>query len=318
MPKIAILDRGYDHYDFERDLISGAGYELHMYEGDSEDHDAKALFAADAEGIFVRWTKVDAHFLARCPVLKVIIRYGAGYENIDIDAATAAGVKVANVGGYGNHSVSDHALALIYASIRGLFRGNAGFHDHFGKAPFPEMFELHRKTLGIIGLGRIGGTLAGKAGGVFERVVAADPYIPDTRFRDLGVEQVSLEELLEMSDVISIHCNLSPETTHLLNKNAFSRMQRRPYLVNTARGPVIETEALLEALDREQVRGAGLDVFDSDIPSQIDSRITNHPRIICTGHYAWYSENSIEALQQIAARNMVALLRGEQIADSLN
>ncbi len=316
--KIAILDAGYDHYRYEKELLSRSGYELHIFRGNREDHQAKNNFASDAVGLFVRWTPIDASFLSKCPQLKVIIRYGAGYENIDLEAGSRANVKVANVGGYGNHSVSDHALSLIYASIRGLFHGTAGFRDHFGRAPFPEIFELHRKTLGIIGLGRIGGTLAWKAGGLFNKVVASDPYIPDERFINLGVEKIDLEQLLRQSHVISIHCNLTSETRHLIDSTAFQLMDQQPFLINTARGPVIETGALLQALDNGQVRGAGLDVFNSDLPSEIDPRILDHPRIIATGHYAWYSENSLDELQKRAAQNMVALLRNETIEDSLN
>jgi len=316
--KIAVLDTGYDHYQYESDLLAQAGYELKVYQGSNDDHDAKIRFAADAAGLFVRWTQIDEVFITACPNLKVIIRYGAGYENIDINAASHKNISVANVGGYGNHSVSDHALSLIYANTRGLFRGNANFQSLFGSAPFDDMFELHRKTLGIIGLGRIGGTLANKAVGLFKNVIASDPYIPDSRFNDLSVEKVNLEDLLQQSHVISIHCNLTPETTHLINNKAFSKLGQKPYIINTARGPVIDTKALLKALENGQVRGAGLDVFDSELPAKIDQRILNHPRIIATGHYAWYSENSVDELQKRAAHNMASLLKGNKIEDCLN
>ena len=299
--RIAVLDRGYKHYNFERKLLSGHGYELDLYEGDDADYSAKIKFASDAVGMFVRWTRIDEAFLIKCPKLEVIVRYGTGYENIDLKAATRAGVRVANVGGYGNHSVSDHALSLIYASIRGLFPGTAGLRENFTKAPYPRIFELHRKTLGIIGLGRIGGTLAGKAAGLFQKVLASDPHIPDSRFRGLGVEKSTLDSLLRQSHVISIHCNLTSETRHLIDRRAFGIMDQKPYVINTARGPVIESEALLEALENNQIPGAGLDVFDSEIPGEIDERILGHSKIIATGHYAWYSENSLDELQKRAA-----------------
>jgi D-3-phosphoglycerate dehydrogenase len=302
----------------EEGLLSKHGYVLDLFEGSNDDHAAKIRFAAGAVGVFVRWTMVDEEFLSSCPLLKVIIRYGAGYENIDLDAANASGVKVANVGGYGNHSVSDHALSLIYACTRGLFPGTAGILEHFGKPPFQRVFELHRKTLGIIGLGRIGGTLARKAGGLFQKVLASDPYIPDKRFLELGVEKTSFKDVLRQSHVISIHCNLTEETRHLLDTEAFTRMEHQPYVINTARGPVIETDALLEALDKNLIPGAGLDVFDSELPEEINPRILAHPRIIATGHYAWYSENSLEELQKRAAENMVALLQNRSIEDALN
>ncbi len=318
MKKIAILDTGYPSYEKERRLLHSNGYELVIFEGDRADITSRIRLAGKAEGIFVRWTRIDEPFLEKCPSLKAIVRYGAGYENIDLEAAARTGIRVANVGGYGNHSVSDHALALIFASARGLFPGVAGFRENFGKPPFERMIEFHRNTLGIIGLGRIGGTLASKAGFLFKEVLASDPYIADSRFMDLNVIKTDLQKLLKKSDVISIHCNLTEETTGLIGHQEFRKMDRFPILVNTARGPVIETGALLEALEQGKVHSAGLDVFHSEIPGQIDRRLLSHPRVIATGHFAWYSENSLEELQKRAAENMLALLAGKSPEDSLN
>jgi len=318
MKRIAVLDRGYKDYRYEQAALRALNCALFLYEGSAEDRDAKIRFASDASGIFVRGTIIDEAFLAACPRLRAIVRYGAGYDNIDLDAATKAGVKVANVGAYGNHAVSDHALSLIYAQVRGLFPGAAILEEQFGTPPFPRVLELHRKKLGIIGLGRIGGTMARKARGLFGQVLSSDPYIPDARFTDLGVRKSSLEELLQESHVISIHCNLTDETRHLLNRTAFQLMEKKPFLINTARGPIIESDALLEALEKGEVAGAGLDVFDSEIPGEIDPRILRHPRIIATGHYAWYSENSMDDLQKRAASNMSALLQNRFVEDALN
>lgn len=316
--KIVILDTGYDNYTFEKQLLREHGYHLEIFKGEKHDLHGKKAFSKDAVGIFIRWTKIDEGFLRQCPKLKVIIRYGAGYENVDLTAATRATVKVANVGGYGNHSVSDHALALMYACARGLFQGVQALRNNFGKPPFERMFELHRKTLGIVGLGRIGGTLATKAVHLFKQVLAYDPYIADTRFTDLGVQKASFDALLRNSEIISLHCNLTDETRNMIDKPAFEKMDKKPILVNTSRGPVIENKELLNALDSGKVFMAGLDVYDSELPDEIPVDILTHPRIITTGHYAWYSENSIAALQKRAAQNMVALLEGREIKDTLN
>ncbi len=318
MIKIAILDTGYENYAYEKNLINQHGYSLEIFNGEKSDASGKMAFAKDAVGIFVRWTKVDELFLKNCPQLKVIIRYGAGYENIDLEAATRAGVKVANVGGYGNHSVSDHALALIYACGRGLLEGVQTLKNHFGKPPFDRMFEFHRKTLGIIGLGRIGGTLATKAVHLFNQVLAYDPYIPDSRFTGLGVTKATFDELLMGCDVISLHCNLTDETRNMIDNPAFEKMKKSPIIVNTSRGPIIDTHALLFALDSGTVFRAGLDVYDSELPEQIPTKLLNHPKTITTGHYAWYSENAITVLQMRATQNMVSLLQGKEIEDCLN
>lgn len=316
--KVTVLDTGYENYSVEEQLLRQHGYNLEIFKGEKHDLNEKIAFSNDAVGIFVRWTKVDEAFLQRCPRLKVIIRYGAGYENIDLKAATRTNVAVANVGGYGNHSVSDHALGLMYACVRGLFQGMSTLKGNFGKPPFERIFEFHRKTLGIIGLGRIGGTLATKAVHLFNHVLAYDPYIPDSRFTDLGVQKCSFDELLLNSDVISLHCNLTDETRNLIDQPAFEKMGKTPIIVNTSRGPVIESKALFNALNSNNVFMAGLDVYDSELPDEIPDEILSHPRIIATGHYAWYSENSISELQKRAAQNMVALLEGKQIEDLLN
>lgn len=319
MPKkIAVLDTGYEDYNFEKNLLAKNGYELQVFVGEKADLEGKIALSKDAEGLFIRWTIINDYFLNQCPNVKVIVRYGAGYENVDLEAASRANVKVCNVGGYGNHSVSDHAISLMYACARGLLQGASSLKRNFGKPPFNRMFEMHRKTLGIIGLGRIGGTLATKAVHLFEKVMAYDPYIPDTRFKSLNVDQACFEDVLKKSDVISLHCNLTEETRHLINGNAFAKMKKAPVLINTSRGPVVETGAMLGALHSQQIFRAGLDVFNSEIPDEIPDEILNHPNIIATGHYAWYSENSIAELQKRAAENMVALLQGKPIEDLLN
>ncbi len=316
--KVVVLDTGYDNFTQEQNLLESSGFELKIFNGKKTDAKAKLEFSTDAIGIFVRWTEINDEFLKECPDLKAVVRYGAGYENIDINAATQRNIKVSNVGGYGNHSVSDHALSLIYACARGLFQGASSLHNNFGKPPFLNMFELHRKTLGIIGLGRIGGTLAKKANHLFKDVLANDPYIPDFRFSDCIVIKSSFDKVISESDVISIHCNLTKETTGLIGSKEFDKMAHHPIIVNTARGRVIETNSLLNALNSGKIHSAGLDVFNSEIPVEISKDILNHPQIITTGHYAWYSENSIEELQKRAARNMVALLNDKKIEDSLN
>jgi len=315
---IAILDTGYDSYEYETNLLEENGYQLQIFDGAKDDDAGKLEFARDATGIFIRWTVIDQKFLEQCPELKVIVRYGVGYDNIDLNAVNRAGVKVAIVRGYANHSVSDHALALMYGCARGLALAGPAIKTQFGKPPFEPMIEFHDKTLGIIGMGRIGGTLASKTVHLFNNVLASDPYLPDSRFEELAVQKSTLDSLLENSDVISVHCNLTKETYHLVDNNAFNKMKKIAILINTARGPIVHTPALLEALADGKLHSAGLDVFDTEIPEEIpETLLTNH-KIITTGHYAWYSENAMAELQRRAALNMIALLHGEKIEDCLN
>ncbi len=318
MAIVAIIDTGYRSYEYEKELFAGMGCELQIFQGERVDIPAKKELAMKAEGILVRDTPIGEEVFAGAPELKYIVRYGTGYDNIDVEAATERGIKVANVQGYGNHSVSDHALALMFACIRGLPTGEKNVLTSFGKPPFPEVFELHDKTLGIIGLGRIGGTLCEKARHLFSRVLASDPYITDEKFREHGAEKSSLENLLEKSHVISLHCNLTDETRHLLNWEAFSKMGQQPVVVNTSRGPVIDAKALLEAAEGNRIHSAGIDVYENEPADQRQEGLVSHPRIITTGHYAWYSDRSIRIMQKRAADNLASMLKGEMIEDLLN
>ena len=318
MAIVAIIDTGYKSYDYEKELFPGMGYDLQIFPGERVDIPAKQALAMKAEGILVRTTPIGEEVFAEAPDLKFIVRYGTGYDNIDVEAATARGIKVANVQGYGNHSVSDHALALMFACIRGLPTGEKNIMTSFGKPPFPEVFEMHDKTLGIIGLGRIGGTFCDKARHLFSRVLATDPYIPDEKFSRHGAEKSDLENLLQKSHVISLHCNLTDETRQLLNREAFSMMGQCPVVVNTSRGPVIDASALLEAADEMRIHSAGIDVYENEPADQRQEGLVSHPRIITTGHYAWYSDRAIRIMQKRAADNLAGMLRGEMIEDCLN
>ena len=318
MSKIKILDTGYDSFSYEEQLFQSNGYEFQIWTGEKGDLAGKTAFASDADGLLIRWTLVNDQFLAEMKSLKAIVRYGVGYDTIDLEAASRAGVKVANVQGYGNHAVSDHALALMYACNRLLTQGQKEIRKTFGAPPEKRILDFYECTLGIVGLGRIGGTLCRKAVHVFHRVIASDPHISDERFGEVGAEKVSLEELMKESDFISIHCNLTEETEGLLNTKIFELAKKCPTIINTARGPVIDQDALLKALENQQIYSAGIDVFNSEIASELPEDLLKHPKIISTGHYAWYSMQSHRELQKRAADNLLALLRGETIEDCLN
>ena len=318
--RVVVLDTGYESFAQEEAILASIGCELGIFPGDRHDRQGKMDFARGAVGMFVRWTVVDEEFLGKVPGLRAIVRYGVGYENIDLAAASRRGVRVSNVQGYASHSVSDHALALILACVRGFRVGtDTGYlRTRFGAAPEKETPELREMTLGIIGLGRIGGTLCGKALGLFRRVLACDPYIPEERFRSLGAVRTRLEPLLGESDVVSLHCNLTDETRFLICERTLALMRPRAILINTARGPVVDEEALVRALESGRLHGAGLDCFWDEPPLANRDRLLAHPRVIATGHYAWYSSASGRELQRRAAENMVAMLEGRIPQDCLN
>ncbi len=316
--KVVILDSGYNSYAFEKALFEGKGFQLKIhphYKGKKEE---KMEFAKDADGILVRHTVVDEAFLSKMKNLKAVVRYGVGYDNVDVQACTRFGVKVANVQGYANHSVSEHALALLFSCTRALWNTQEQLTQKFAAPPTEDIFELHDKTLGIIGLGRIGSTLSQKAAPLFKKIIGYDPYKPQRYFNRFPVQKVEMGELLERSDIISLHCNLTEETSRILNENSFLRMDKKPVIINTSRGETIDEKALLKALNNGQIHSAGLDVFENEPPTNAQQELIKHPRTICTGHYGWYSDRAATELQRRAARNLLNLLNNEQIEDQLN
>lgn len=316
--KVVILDSGYKSYAFEKELFEENGFQLKihpLYKGKKAE---KMEFAKDADGILVRHTIINETFLSKMKNLKAVVRYGVGYDNVDVEACTRYGVKVANVQGYANHSVSEHTLALILSCSRALWNTHEQIIQKFASPPTENIFELHEKTLGIIGLGRIGSTLSKKAAPLFSKIIGYDPYKPQRYFNRFPVQKVEIEELLEESDIISLHCNLTEETTHLINEKAFSQMKKKPVIINTSRGETIDEKALLNALNNHIIHSAGLDVFEKEPITKAQQSLINHPRTVCTGHYAWYSDRAAKELQKRAAHNLFHLLNDEQIEDQLN
>ncbi len=316
--EIVILDSGYKSYEYESELFEKNGFTLKIHPTYHGDKNEKKEFARNADGILVRHTKIDEEFLSGLSNLKAVVRYGVGYDNVDVNACTRFGIKVANVQGYANHSVSDHALAMLLTCSRGMWNTTSQLKEKFAAPPIPEIFELHDKTLGIIGLGRIGGEFCKKASNLFQKTIVSDPYIAEDRFAQLNAQKVSFEQLLQESDVISIHCNLTPETTHLFNSDSFALMRKKPVIINTSRGEVIDEKALLSALNSGQIHSAGLDVFENEPTNENQKGLIGHERTICTGHYAWYSDSSARELQIRAANNLLNFMLGKTVEDCLN
>ncbi len=315
--KIGVLDSGYISYSIEEQHVKKYGYELEVFRDHYGNISEKIEFSKDKTGLFIRQTEIDKFFLDQCPELKAIVRYGIGYDNINLEEAKAHRVKVANVQGYATNCVSEHAMALMFACLRSLPKGMVDIHNRFGKPPVPDIFELHDKTLGIIGLGRIGSRFASNCRHIFKRVLAADPYIAEVKFRKVGAIRSELNELLAESHVISLHCNLTKETYHLINRETIGMIKNRPIIINTARGPVMNERDVWCALNENRIHSAGIDVWEDEPLTSKQRSLTDHSRVVSTGHYAWYSEYSSLELQKRAAENMVGLLKGKNVPDQI-
>lgn len=313
--KIVITDCDHDSIVPEKEVAEQYGVDLVLAQATTQDEVIAA--AADADGIVVQYARIDAEVLDALPRLKSIGRYGVGVDTIDVDAATARGVAVSNVPDYGTEAVSDHAIGLALAVGRGIVRLDRGLRT--GSADFVPIKPLHQvrgRVFGIIGLGLIGTATARKARGMGFEVVAADPRHELGSVVD-GVTVVTLEELLVAADVVSMHTPLTPDTHHLLSTEQMAKMKPNAILVNTSRGGVIDTEALVEALGKKRIYGAALDVHETE-PIPADHPLTTFDTVVLTPHIAWYTEESYFELKRRTVENVAQLISGERPENILN
>ncbi|MDB5838811.1 MAG: C-terminal binding protein [Herminiimonas sp.] len=300
--KILITDFDYPDLDLEKELYGAAGIEVVAAQCRTEEDVIAA--ASGCEGLLVQYAPVGAKVFAAHPQIRIVSRYGAGFDTVNTRDARAAGVWVANSPDYGVGEVATHALAMTLALLRHVV-----FYDRDvrnGQWHFSSAGELRRvsdMTIGILGLGRIGKRMAHVSRNSFRRVIAADPYIIDGDF-PAYVERVSTEELFAQADAVSLHVPLNDETRSMVNAELLNRMRPGGVLVNTARGGLIDMEGLLAALDAGRLDGAALDVLPEE-PPQPDARILRHPRVILSPHAAFYSVPAEKELRRKAAQNLI-------------
>ncbi len=277
--------------------------------------------ARDCDGLVSLLTDtVDGDLLDACPRLRVVSNMAVGFDNLDVPAATARGVLVGNTPGALTETTADFAFALLMAAARRVVEGadyvRAGQWRTWG----PMLLlgaDIHHATLGLIGLGRIGGEVAKRARGFDMRVLYYAVHRQEEVERELGITYAALDELLAQADFVSLHTPLTPETRHLMNRARFAQMKPSAALINTARGPVVETEALVEALRSGQIAYAALDVTEPE-PLPADHPLVSLPNCIVTPHIASASHVTRGKMAAIAARNLIAGLNGEPLPAGLN
>lgn len=257
----------------------------------------------DVDVLIVGGVRVTADIFEQFPKLKLVIRGGTGVDRIDLDAAAGRGVVVTNVPDYATHEVADHTILLMLSVVRALSHFRAGVDQNWVDVERPPVIRLHGSRLGIIGLGRIGSAVAGRAKALGMDVVAHDPLIEPSKFAKAAVTDVAPGELFATSDVVTLHAPLTPTTRHILDDAAFQQMGRTPYVINTARGELIDTAALVRALDAGTVRGAGLDVLEGEPEVAVQQpALLNRDDVIVTPHVAWYSQGAQEQLGRSVAQ----------------
>lgn len=268
--------------------------------------------ARDADGVLVTYAKLPGELLRQLQRCKVIGRFGLGVDNIDIKAAAAQNIVVTYVPDYCLREVSDHAMALVLALARKVPFSNSLVQQ--GRWEMPAVVPIRRlegQILGLVGLGNIPRRVVPKAKAFGFKVIAHDPFIAAAVAQELGVELVSFERLLEISDFISVHAPLTSQTRSLFNADAFKRMKKGAYVVNTARGPLVDEAALAAALDAGHLGGAALDVVAVE-PLSKDSPLLGRPNVIVTPHTAFYSVEALEELQTKCATDVARVLSGEK------
>ena len=268
--------------------------------------------AREADGVFVTYAKLPGELLRQFERCKVIGRFGLGVDNIDVKTASDLGIVVTYVPDYCLHEVSDHAMALLLALARKIPFSNALVQA--GRWEMPAVVPMRRlegRTLGLVGFGNIPRRVAPKAMAFGLKVVAYDPYAPADAARAAGIQLVEFEQLLAISDYVSLHAPLTPQTRGLFNADVLSKMKAGAYLINTARGPLIDEPALIAALNSGHLGGAALDVVSTE-PLSKDSRLLGRANVILTPHTAFYSVEALEELQTKCASDVARVLSGER------
>jgi D-3-phosphoglycerate dehydrogenase / 2-oxoglutarate reductase len=313
--KVAVADSVFPTLDPAKEVLKTIGAELEL--ASEPKPEAIMTIAADADAVLVTYAKITAEMIARMPKVRIISRFGIGVDNVDIPAATAAGIVVTKVPDYCIDEVSDHTMALLLAVVRKIPFINARVHA--GEWKMPEVVPIGRlrgSTIGLVGFGRIPQLVVPKAQAFGMKVVAYDPFVPKEVFEKLGVEQVDFDRLLSVSDYVSIHSPLVPETKGLFNADAFRKMKKTAYLVNTARGPIIDEAALAAALDAKEIAGAALDVMAQEPPGS--SPLFGRSNVVITPHTSFYSTEALVDLQTKATQEVVAVLSGQAPRNPVN
>jgi len=303
--KVVITDCDHGDIEEEKKVFPRIGAELLFYQAKTEEDLVRV--SKDADGLLNQYSLLTRKVLEQLPRCKVIARYGVGVDSIDLRAATDLGIIVANVPDYCFEEVALQSVTLLLALIR-----QTPFFDQkikSGHWNFRLGTPIHRvrgRTMGLVGCGRIGREVARIVSALGMRVMVFDPYIKEAE----GVEFVDLDTLLRESDFLSVHCPLNESTRHLIGEEAFAKMKKRPLIVNTSRGPIIDEKALAEALKKGLVSGAGLDVMEAEPPDP-SNPLLKMDQVILSPHVSFYSEESIKELKRRTAEGVADVLSGK-------
>lgn len=311
---VVVTDRRFDDREPYTDPVQDAGGEL-VY-ADCQSHQDVIDACREATVVVTFKAPITREVIEAMDRARLILRNGTGYDNVDVTAATEHGIPVSNIPAYCTEEVASHAITLALAVAHEVVAADRDLRTADGWGDRPLNRPLYDATFGVIGLGRIGRSAARKASGYGMDVIAYDPYQPEDIFSDVGVERVEFGELLDRADCVSVHAPLTGETHHLLSRPEFERLADDAIVVNTARGPIIDEQALLDAVEAGELWGAGLDVFETEPPR--DAPAFDSDRIIVSPHHAGMSERAEQRCIETGLEKILAALAGEPLGEIVN
>lgn len=304
--RVVVTDQVFPDTETERRMLAEIDAELVVASGGDE---AILEAAAGADALLNTYHPIGADAIARLDRCRIIARYGIGVDNVDLDAARAAGITVTNVPDYCVEEVATHALALLLTLQRKvLLADQITRRGGWGVSDVVPMYRLSELTTGLLGYGRIARHLARMLAAIGTTVIAHDPFV--TSDPGDGTRMVGFDELLEESHALSLHCPLTESTRGIIGAKELARMRSEAVLVNTSRGPLVVLDDLLQALRDGEIAGAGLDVFEREPPSAAD--FEGVPGLVVTPHTAFYSEQAVRESQRKATTQVIKVLGGQQ------
>lgn len=312
--RIVVTDHEFEQLTEEARIASEVGARFEVYQ--ATDRDAALAATRGADVVLTNYAPMDREVLAGLAERAVVIRYGIGFDNVDIEAARELGVRVCNVPDYGASTVADHTVMLVLATLRrclDLHSRIVGEPDGWGQASdLGPVLDLADAVHGLVGAGQIARHVAHRMQAFGTTVIASDPYADAAALAEQGIELVPLEELLRRADIVSLHAPLTPETHHIIGAEQLDAMKPGAIVVNTARGPLLDTVAAARALQGGRLGGLGLDVFETE-PLEPGHPLRSAPRALLTPHAAFYSQRALHNLQLFAAEEAGRACRGEAL-----
>lgn len=315
--QVAITDFSFPNLDIEKAILDGEG--IQVVSGQCKSTETLIPIVRDADAVITQFAPINADVIGSMQKARVIVRYGIGVDNVDLEAARQRGIPVCNVPDYCIDEVADHTLAFVLGATRQVVANTNHVRAGNWGLPFAldQLKTLRDQTVGIVGFGRIGREVAARLAPFKCRRLVFDPVVPATTIEDAGCEPVDIATILSSSDILTLHCPSTAKTRRMINTSSLGQMRRGSILVNLARGDLVDTDALVEALTSGQLSVAAIDVCDPE-PIPAGHPLRQLPNVIVASHIASASVKAVRTLRETAAGLAAKALRGEKLPNVVN